>query len=79
MIDLATGQKMTHEVYGEIELAGFISVGSELHLNVIQDETETTLDPVQQVNATKVEFLTKSGTKHMESLDNFYKHTDLAE
>lgn len=77
MIELSTGDKVEHSIYGNVELYGFVSVSDQIEINEVDKENETILDVVNSVNGDQVEFLDDDGHKHVEPLKTFYEHADI--
>jgi hypothetical protein len=77
MIQIATGDRIEHEVYGEVEVVGFLTVSDEIEVNELERDGERVLDVVTSVQSDKVEFLDNKGRKYEEPLDVFYKAAEI--
>lgn len=77
MIQIVTGDKAHHDVYGRVEVVGFTSVSDEIEINELERDGERYLDVVSSVQTDYVEFLDNEGREHQEPLEQFYNHADL--
>lgn len=74
---LATGDWVEHEVYGRVQVSGFLTVSDQIEVNEVQREDEgTILDVSSSVQSDKVQFLDDTGSEHVEPLDYFYEHVN---
>lgn len=78
MIQIKTGDKANHKVYGDVEIVGFKSVSDEVEINELEKNGETYLDVVCSVQTDYVEFIDNQGQKHQEPLDKFYQHANIS-
>lgn len=77
MIEVATGDKLSHEVYGQVQVTGFITVSDEIEINQVERSDKTEIDVASSVQSENVEFLDKNGRELREPLDTFFEHTNL--
>lgn len=68
-----TGDRVSHEVYGEIEITGFRTISDEIELYITEEDEIQ--DVVSTVQSDKVEFIDTEGQMHVEPLNYFVKHT----
>jgi hypothetical protein len=77
MLELSTGDKLQHNVYGQIEVTGFITISDEIEINEVEKNGSEELDIVSSVQSENVEFLDESGRELREPLDTFFEHTNI--
>lgn len=77
MIEIATGDRVEHEVYGEVEVVGFTTVSDEIELNTLERDGKTVLDIASSVQDDKVEFIDNEGRMYSVPLRVFYENVDL--
>lgn len=77
MIQIAAGEGFDHEVCGNIEIVGFVSVSDEIEVNEVEKDGERYLDVVCSVQGDYVEFIDDEGSEHKEPLEQFYDHVGL--
>lgn len=77
MIELSSGDQLTHKVYGQVQVTGFITVSDEIEINQVERSDQTELDIASSVQSENVEFLDNDGRELREPLDTFFEHTDL--
>ena len=77
MIQIATGDRFDHEVYGDVEVVGFVTVSDEVEVNELQKDGGRYLDVVCSVQTDYVEFIDDQGREHQEPLEQFYDHANV--